>query len=161
MIPSKHAHHLLAVALCALVAAGPVSARSAAKSTAQAAPAAEQPAAAPGGEANYGVKLGAFFNEQHKKAARSYFTQRYARGKECPPGMERNGKKCAPPVEGRYWAVGQTLQPAVQVYPLPLAAVAKLPPPPRGYEYVMAGDDILLVSKGLHLVVDIIEDVMG
>ena len=32
---------------------------------------------------------------------------------------------------------------------------------PGGYEYLMAGDDILLVSKGLHLVVDMIEDVMG
>ena len=123
--------------------------------------AAEQPAAAPAGQAAYGVKLGAFFNEQHKKAARTAFAQRYARAKDCPEGMERTAKKCAPPVEGRYWAVGQTLQPAVKPHPVPDAVKAKLPPAPDGYEYVLAGEDILLVSKALHLVVDMIEDVTG
>ena len=41
-------------------------------------------------------------------------------------GMERIAKKCAPPVEGRYWAVGQTLQPAVKAHPVPDAVKAKL-----------------------------------
>jgi hypothetical protein len=38
---------------------------------------------------------------------------------------------------------------------------ATLPPAPAGYEYVLAGEDILLVSKALQLVVDMIEDVTG
>ena len=148
-----------AVALLALFAAAHAGATSA---PAQAPAPAEQAApATPGAQANYGVKLGAFFKDEHKKAARAYFSQRYARGKECPPGMERGAKGCAPPVGGRYWAVGQTLQKAVAVHPVPEAAVARLPAAPNGYEYLMAGDDILLVSKGLHLVVDMIEDVMG
>lgn len=162
MKPSHPIPRFAALAACALIAAaGPAAARSSHKAPAQPAQA-EQPAPEPAGVTGYGIKLGGFFSEQQKKAARNYFTQRYGRGKDCPPGMERSAsKKCAPPVEGRYWAVGQALQPAVTVHPLPEPALSKLPPPPSGYEYLMAGDDILLVSKGLHLVVDMIENVMG
>lgn len=159
MIPSMQSPCLLALAFMALAAAGPVGA--AQQEGKQAQPPAEQPAAAPAGKTSYGVKFGGFFSEQHKKAARTAFAQRYARAKDCPEGMERSGKKCAPPVEGRYWAVGQTLQPAVKAHPVPDAVKAKLPPPPEGYEYIMAGEDILLVSKAIHLVVDMIEDVTG
>ena len=157
MIPLKHSRYLLALAFGALAAAGPATAAKAGKEAAK--PAEE--AAAPAGQAAYGVKLGAFFNEQHKKAARAAFEKRYAKAKDCPEGMERTAKKCAPPVEGRYWAVGQTLQPAVKPYPVPDAVKAKLPPAPQGYEYVLAGEDILLVSKAHHLMVDMIEDVTG
>ena len=157
MIDPRHLHSLIALAACALLA-GPAAA---AKPTPKAAAApAEQPATA-GGQADYGVKLGAFFNEQHKKAARTAFAQRYGKGKDCPVGMERGSKGCAPPVEGRYWAVGQMLQPAVKPNPVPEPVKAKLPPAPQGYEYVLAGEDVLLVSKALHLVVDMIEDVNG
>lgn len=159
-IASRILPHLAVLALAAGLAAGPAAAATkGAPKTAQ--PAAEEPAPASTGQADYGVKLGAFFNEQHKKAARTAFAQRYAKGKDCPAGMERGAKGCAPPVEGRYWAVGQTLQPAVKPNPVPEPVKAKLPPAPKGYEYVMAGEDILLVSKGLHLVVDMIEDVTG
>ena len=133
----------------------------AAPAFAAAAPAPTEQAAAPGNQANYGVKLGGFFSEEHKKAARKAFTQRYAKGKECPAGMERSAKGCAAPVQGRYWAVGQMLQKAVETHPVPEAVASRLPPPPNGYEYVSAGEDILLVSKSLHLVVDMIEDVTG
>lgn len=159
MIPLNPSRYLAALALGALVAAGPAAA---AKADRKEAPKpAEEAAAAPAGQAAYGVKLGAFFNEQHRKDARAAFEKRYAKAKDCPEGMERTAKKCAPPVEGRYWAVGQTLQPAVKPHPVPDAVKAKLPPAPPGYEYVLAGEDILLVSKALHLVVDMIEDVTG
>lgn len=158
MIPLALSRCLLALAVGSLLAA-------ASAAGAQPAPKAareptEQPAAA-AGKASYGVKLGAFFSEEHKKAARSAFEKRYARAKDCPEGLERSGKKCVPPVEGRYWAVGQALQPAVKAHPVPDAVKARLPPAPDGYEYVMAGEDILLVSKALHLVVDMIENVTG
>jgi Ni/Co efflux regulator RcnB len=146
---------LVALSICALMAAGPAGAAKAPSKPAQ-----PEPATA-GGQADYGVKLGHFFNEQHKKAARTAFAQRYGKGKDCPAGMERGSKGCAPPVEGRYWAVGQALQPAVAANPVPEPIKAKLPAAPKGYEYVMAGEDILLVSKALHLVVDMIEDVNG
>ena len=149
-IVSRHFPHALAIALAALLASAPSFAAGQA-----------QAPAATGAQADYGVKLGAFFKEEDKKAARAAFAQRYGKGKDCPAGMERGAKGCAAPVEGRYWAVGQTLQPAVKPNPVPEPVKAKLPPVPQGYEYLMAGDDILLVSKGLHLVVDILEDVTG
>jgi Ni/Co efflux regulator RcnB len=112
--------------------------------------------------ADYGVKLGGFFDEQQKKQVRKVFAQRYAKGKECPPGMERNEhKRCAPPVAGHYWAVGQALQPAVEAHPLPPAIESQLPPAPKGYEYVLAGEDVLLISKAIRLVVDMVPDVMS
>lgn len=159
MFDSRHFRPVLALAACALLATGTASAASpAAKPTATG----EQAAAAPAGaQTSYGVKLGGFFSEQQKKAARAAFAQRYGKGKDCPAGMERGARGCAPPVEGRYWAVGQALQPAVKPYPVPDAVKAKLPPAPQGYEYVMAGEDILLKSKAIHLVVDMIEDVNG
>ncbi|MBE7939000.1 MULTISPECIES: hypothetical protein [Ramlibacter] len=113
------------------------------------------------GVTGYGVKLGGFFNAQHKQVARKFF-QRYAKGKECPEGMEREGHQCKPPVPGRYWAVGQPLQSAVATYPLPQPLREQLPAPPAGYAYLRAGDDILLVSDNpIHLVVDVMEDVVG
>ena len=131
MKSSQHRRHIMALAVCALVAAGPLSAKTAPKPAA-AASAEQAVAAAPGGQANYGVKLGGFFNDQHRKAVRTAFAQRYGKGKDCPAGMERGAKGCAPPVEGRYWAVGQMLQPAVKPNPVPDPIAAKLPPAPNG-----------------------------
>ncbi|MBG9387779.1 hypothetical protein [Caenimonas aquaedulcis] len=154
---SRSSLALALAAACLLASAGPAMAATGDKPAA----AASAPAAKPAAPVNYGVKLGGFFTEEHKKEARKAFTQRYAKAKDCPPGLERSGKTCAAPVKGRYWAVGQSLQKAVEAHPAPEAVVAKLPPPPNGYEYVSAGGDILLVSKGIHLVVDMIEDVTG
>lgn len=137
------------------LAAGPAS------PAAAAAPAASSAPATAGNTMGYGVKLGGFFSDQHKQAAKRYFSTKYAKSKDCPEGMQRSGKTCKPPVEGRYWAVGQPLQKAVQTYPIPEQLASQLPEAPQGYEYVRAGDDILLVSKGMHLVVDMIQDVMG
>ncbi|GAB2589906.1 hypothetical protein GCM10027034_22990 [Ramlibacter solisilvae] len=131
----------------------------------QASPAASQAAPSPsaGTTAGYGVRLGGFFTDDQRQAAKRYYSQRYAKGKDCPEGMARAGagKPCKPPVEGRYWAVGQPLQKSVDTFPVPEALLSQLPPPPSGYEYLRAGDDILLVSKGMRLVVDMIEHVMG
>lgn len=115
----------------------------------------------PGQTSGYGVKLGGFFTDEHKQVAKRYFAKA-AQGKSCPEGMQRDGKGCKPPVEGRYWAVGQPLQSKVETFALPDALSTQLPKAPDGYEYRRAGEDILLVSKGgLHLVVDIIEDATG
>jgi Ni/Co efflux regulator RcnB len=152
---------LVALALAALLAAAPSAAQTGA------APSASTMGnngakTVTGKSADYGVKLGGFFDEQQKKQVRKAFAQRYAKGKECPPGMERNEqKRCAPPVAGHYWAVGQALQPAVEAHPLPPAIESQLPPAPKGYEYVLAGEDVLLISKAIRLVVDMVPDVMS
>lgn len=124
-------------------------------------PAAQEAAPTPGTTMGYGVKLGGFFNEQHKAAARRSFAQHFARTKDCPKDMQREGKTCRALVKGHYWAVGQTLQKAVEPQPVPDEVLAKLPSAPEGYEYVRAGEDILLVSKGLHLVVDVMQDAVA
>jgi Ni/Co efflux regulator RcnB len=130
--------------------------------TKPAAPAAAPTTASAGaGQASYGVKLGAFFNDQQKQAARRAFLQKYAKAKECPPGLEKGKKGCESPWDTRYWAVGQTLQPAVKAYPVPEPVAAQLPKPPQGYEYVLVADDILLIASGTKLVVDMIEHVAG
>jgi Ni/Co efflux regulator RcnB len=107
----------------------------------------------------YGVKLGGFFTDQHKQVAKRSFAQYYAKNKTCPKDMERQGKTCRAVVQGHYWAVGQTVQKAVETFPVPDEVQAKLPEAPAGYEYVRAGEDILLVSKGMRLVVDMMQDV--
>jgi Ni/Co efflux regulator RcnB len=126
-------------------------------------PAQESPQAAPtpGNTMGYGVKLGGFFDDKHKAAAKRSFAQHFARNKSCPKDMEREGKTCRALVKGHYWAVGQPLQKAVEPFPVPDDVKAALPPAPEGYEYVRAGEDILLMSKGIHLVVDVMQDVVG
>jgi Ni/Co efflux regulator RcnB len=164
---SRQLLSMAALAAASLIVAAPVAAQSpatpkpaaAAPNTAMAGNNGPTPAAK---SADYGVKLGGFFDEQQKKQVRKAFAQRYAKGKECPPGMERNEhKRCAPPVAGHYWAVGQALQPAVEAHPLPPAIESQLPPAPKGYEYVLAGEDVLLISKAIRLVVDMVPDVMS
>jgi Ni/Co efflux regulator RcnB len=149
----------LAFALIAAMASASGAAQKAAEKKAE--PEAEQPASAAGKSMGYGVKLGGFFTDQHKSAAKRSFAQYFAKTKTCPKDMEREGKTCRAQVKGHYWAVGQTLQKAVETYPVPEDVQARLPPAPEGYEYVRAGEDILLMSKGLHLVVDVMQDVVG
>jgi Ni/Co efflux regulator RcnB len=124
----------------------------------------EEPATAaptPGNSMGYGVRLGAFFTEHHKEAVKRSFAQYFAKNKSCPKDMERQGKTCRALVQGHYWAVGQSLQKAVETFPVPDEVKAKLPAPPKGYEYVRAGEDVLLISSGIHLVVDVMQDVVG
>jgi Ni/Co efflux regulator RcnB len=113
----------------------------------------------PTNASGYGVKLGGFFSQQDKEAAKKSFEQHFARTKECPKDMERKGKTCRALVQGHYWAVGQSLRKEVETFELPEDVQARLPKAPEGYEYVRAGEDILMISKGLHLVVDVIQDV--
>ena len=118
-----------------------------------------QTSSTPAAQAGYGVKIGKFFSEQEKNAARKVFSQKYAKAAQCPEGLTQKGKACASPWDQRYWAVGQALQPAVKVYAVPEPVVATLPAAPKGYEYVRAADDILLIASGSKLVVDMIEHV--
>jgi len=109
----------------------------------------------------YGVKIGGYFTPQHKDAAKKSFAQYFAKNKTCPKDMEREGKTCRALVKGHYWMAGQTLQAAVETFALPDEVISRLPPAPPGYEYVRAGEDILLMSKGIHLVVDVMQDVVA
>jgi hypothetical protein len=151
---------LAAVAIAASAGASGAAQKAAHK---EAAPPPQEQAEAPspGNAMGYGVKLGGFFTDKHKRVAKQSFAQYYAKNKTCPKDMERQGKTCRAVVQGHYWAVGQSVQKAVETFPVPEEVQAKLPAAPDGYEYVRAGEDILLVSKGMRLVVDMMQDVAG
>ncbi len=158
---SKVLGRMAAASIIAALACAAGAAQKSPKEVGKPAAAAQPEQAAPASRTSmgYGVKLGGFFTDQQEKAAKRAFEQYFAKNKTCPKDMERKGKGCRALVQGHYWAVGQSLQPAVETFPLPDEVKAALPPAPEGYEYVRAGEDILLMSKAIHLVIDVMENV--
>ncbi len=105
------------------------------------------------------VTVGAYFREPEREAARGYYQQRYA--KKCPPGLAKKNNGCLPPGQAKKYQLGQPLPRDVIHYPVPSAVLIRLPPPPRGHEYVRVATDILLITIGTHMVIDAITDLMG
>jgi len=155
----QYSARVVVAAAIAAFAGASGAAQKAAHKEAAPAPQEQVEAPSPGKSMGYGVKLGGFFTDKHKQVAKRSFEQYFAKNKSCPKDMERQGKTCRAVVQGHYWAVGQTVQKAVETFPLPDEVQARLPAAPEGYEYVRAGEDILLVSKGMRLVVDMMQDV--
>src|SRR3982751_3748602 len=114
MSPCKLSIRAAALAAFALAATAGGAAQQQAKH-----PEEQQAAPAPAQTMGYGVKLGGFFNEKHKDAAKRSFAQHFAKTKECPKDMERKGKTCRALVQGHYWAVGQPLRKEVETFELP------------------------------------------
>ena len=107
------------------------------------------------------VRVGAYFNDHHRDAARSYYHQHYASAKNCPPGLAKKNNGCMPPGQAKKWAVGQPIPHGVVVYPVPQPVIVQFPPPPYGYRYARIGNDIVLVQAQGNLIVDIILNVFG
>src|SRR3569623_1751582 len=40
------------------------------------------------------VKGGAYFNDHHREAVRTYYSQHYGQGKGCPPGLAKKNNGC-------------------------------------------------------------------
>jgi Ni/Co efflux regulator RcnB len=106
------------------------------------------------------VRVGAFFNDDHRVVARTYYTQHYGGPKACPPGLAKKNNGCLPPGQAKKWAVGQPLPAGVVVYAVPQPVLVQLPPAPVGYRYVRVASDILLIAIGTQMVVDGISDLM-
>ena len=81
----------------------------------------------------------------------------------CPPGLAKKHNGCLPPGQankvGRI-VVGQHI-PAGAVYVVPQPVLATLPPPPYGYRYAVIDRQVVLVSRGENIVVDIIRSIVG
>lgn len=107
------------------------------------------------------VKVGAYFNDQHRQAARAYYHQHYSNAKNCPPGLAKKNNGCMPPGQAKKWAVGQPIPRGVAVYTVPQPVLVQLPPPPYGYRYARIGNDIVLVQTQNQLIVDIIVGLLG
>jgi Ni/Co efflux regulator RcnB len=107
------------------------------------------------------VKVGAFFSDSHRHAARAYYVQQYPAGRGCPPGLAKKNNGCLPPGQAKKWAVGQPLPREVRYYTVPQPVILSLPAAPVGYRYVRVGNDILLLSPQSALVVDVISGLLG
>lgn len=107
------------------------------------------------------VRVGAYFNDDHRRAARTYYVQQYPQGKRCPPGLAKKNNGCMPPGQAKKYWVGQPLARTVYWYPVPQPVVQVLPVVPYGYRYVRVGNDILLLSPQSALVVDVIQGLLG
>lgn len=105
------------------------------------------------------VKIGAYFGDQQREAARSYYGSTYS-AKRCPPGLAKKNNGCMPPGQAKKWAVGQALPSDVIYYPVPQTVSVRLGVPPAGYRYVRVANDILLIAIGTNMVVDAINDLM-
>jgi hypothetical protein len=106
------------------------------------------------------VRVGAYFNDAQRDAARRYYVQQYPQAGRCPPGLAKKNNGCLPPGQARKYALGQPLPRDVVYYPVPRGVLLQLPPVPIGHEYVRVAGDVLLIAVGTHMVVDAITDLM-
>ncbi|HYF19113.1 MAG TPA: hypothetical protein VEA40_14680 [Ramlibacter sp.] len=107
------------------------------------------------------ARVGGYFTDRDRQAARVYYDQRYDGGrKACPPGLAKKNNGCMPPGQTRKYQVGQRLPSDVMVYRVPNAVLVQLPPAPSGHKYVRVAADILLIAVGTSMVVDAITDLM-
>jgi hypothetical protein len=107
------------------------------------------------------VRVGAFFNEDHRQRVRTYYVEHYGGPKGCPPGLAKKHNGCMPPGLAKKYTVGQPLPRGVVVYNVPQPVYTYLPAVPVGYRYVRIGNDIVLLSPQSGLVVDVIVNLLG
>lgn len=101
---------------------------------------------------------GTHFKDEHKTAISEYYEEQFLSTHRCPPGLTRNYDGCVPSDKAHKWKTGQPLPRNATTYDLPPEIVARIGPPPSGHRYVRVDSDILLVTTGTSLIVDIIED---
>jgi hypothetical protein len=97
------------------------------------------------------------FPAEARAVVRDYYQVSIAR-QGCPPGLAKKNNGCLPPGQAKKWAIGRPLPREAIWHELPPELVVKIGLPPRGYKYVRAAADILLIAVGTGLVVDAIED---
>lgn len=90
-------------------------------------------------------------------AIRQYFGQQFRSG-HCPPGLAKKNNGCLPPGQAKKWGIGQPLPGGLPYYPLPADLLARLLPPPAGYQYIRVASDVLLMAVGSRLIIDAVRD---
>jgi Ni/Co efflux regulator RcnB len=98
------------------------------------------------------------FHDRQREMAREYYRREYHERGRCPPGLARKHNGCEAPGHARKWRRGEPLPRDVQVHAVPRDLEARIGPPPRGYRYVQAAGDILMIAIGTAVVVDAIQD---
>ena len=107
-----------------------------------------------------GKMAGHHFDDGARNAVRRYYSERLRSG-HCPPGLVRNGRRCQPPRGSRKWTIGKQLSRGVIFYDLAPQVIEVLGPPPPKHRYVRVANDILLITTGIGMVVDAIEDLQA
>jgi Ni/Co efflux regulator RcnB len=108
------------------------------------------------------VRVGGYFNDDHRRHARDYYVQNYGTARSCPPGLAKKNNGCMPPGQAKKnYAVGQALPNYVQYYSVPQQVVTYLPPAPYGYRYVRVYDDIVLMSTTDRIIIDVLRNLLG
>jgi len=98
-----------------------------------------------------------YFNDQHRHAVKSYYTERNHAG-HCPPGLAKKNNRCMPPGQTKKWHMGKQLPADVVFYDLPQDVIVQLGSPPLGHRFVRVASDILMITIGTGMVVDAIQD---
>lgn len=98
-----------------------------------------------------------YFNDDQRSYIQDYYANQYTRG-HCPPGLAKKNNGCMPPGQAKQWAIGRPLAREVIFHDLPSRVTMQLGPPPTGHRYVRVLQDILLITTGMGVVVDAIDD---
>jgi Ni/Co efflux regulator RcnB len=106
------------------------------------------------------VRVGGYFGDQQRGAARTYYGNEFQAGR-CPPGLAKKKNGCMPPGQAKKYSVGQRLPGNVVYYQVPQQVIYQLGAPPSGYRYVRVASDILLLAIGTGMVVDAIQNLSG
>jgi len=96
------------------------------------------------------------FSPQQRVVYRAYREQRY--GKNCPPGLAKKHNGCMPPgLAKKRYQVGQPIEHAILLAPVPPELEIRIGVPPVGYVYGMLDGDLVKLAAGTLMVVDAIE----
>lgn len=113
-------------------------------------------AAAPAGAGDFGVEVG--FTDGEISIIQAYYrdhdVQAHSgngngkKSKGLPPGIAKNLER------------GKPLPPGIAKQVLPSGLIAKLPPPPTGFERIEVEGKILLVEIATQVIHDVLEDIV-
>jgi Ni/Co efflux regulator RcnB len=107
------------------------------------------------------IRVGTYFNDNHRTVVTTYYGEHYGAGKACPPGLAKKNNGCMPPGQAKKrYVVGQPLPTTVRYYAVPQPVLVQLPPPPVGYRYVTIDGDIVLLAVGSMMVVDALSNLL-
>jgi len=100
---------------------------------------------------------GRHFDGRQYVIVHEYYLAKHRAG-HCPPGLAKKNNGCMPPGQARKWHKGRYLPRDVVFYNLPSRLLAQLGAPPSGHRYVRVASDILLITIGMGMVIDSIDD---
>ena len=97
--------------------------------------------------------------EKHGKKDKKGKGRGKGRGKGLPPGLAK--RDSLPPGLQRQLERNGRLPPGLETRDLPDDLEKALPPPPKGTERVVAGEDVVLVDTGTKIILDVLEGVLS